>query len=206
VPRLSKGPAASAAAKRNAKAEEAAPRVNGADKTRANIIEVATSVFARKGLSGARVDEIADLTHTSKRMIYYYFGSKEALYEAVLAEAYTAIRSVERELDLDTLPALDALDRLVRFTFDYENGAPEFIRLIMVENIHQAVHLKKIPNIRSLNSGAIDEVRRICERGVKEGTIRADVDPIDLHMSISALCFFNVSNRSTFSTIFDVDM
>ena len=48
--------------------------------TRQNIIEIASEEFALNGLSGARIDEIAARTRSSKRMIYYYFGDKEGLY------------------------------------------------------------------------------------------------------------------------------
>ena len=186
--------------------EEKTARVNDPERTRANIIEVATGIFAAKGLSGARIDEIADLTHTSKRMIYYYFESKEGLYTAVLEEAYRRIRTIESSLELDALPPLEAIDRLVRFTFDYENANPEFIRLVMVENIHGAEHLASLPGIGGLNSPAIESLRRICERGEAAGVIRPGLDLVHLHMSISAVSFFNVSNRHTMSTIFNHDM
>jgi AcrR family transcriptional regulator len=172
----------------------------------ADILEVATKEFSDKGLSGARIDEIAAATRTSKRMIYYYFGSKEGLYVAVLEEAYRRIRRIEAELHLEDLAPEDALRRLVGFTFDYQLANPDFIRLVMNENIHRGTFLSQSKSIQQLNVPAIDAVSRIYERGVKAGTFRAGVDPIDLHMSISALCFFNVSNRHTFSMIFKRDL
>ena len=181
-------------------------RTNDPEGTKANIIDVATHEFSEKGLSGARIDEIAERTRTSKRMIYYYFESKEGLYRAVLENCYRRIRSIETGLDLDHKPPLEALAQLVRFTFDYQLANTDFIRLVMVENIHHGEHIAELPSLAATNSEAIASLRRILERGVKAGVIRADVDPIDLHMSISALCFFNVSNRHTFSTIFKIDM
>jgi AcrR family transcriptional regulator len=181
-------------------------RTNDPEKTKGDIIAVATAEFAAKGLSGARIDEIAERTRTSKRMIYYYFESKEGLYLAVLEEAYRRIRHIETDLDLDHLPPLEALAQLVGFTFDYQTGNPDFIRLVMIENIHDADHLVRSKVIQNLNSTVIDTLRRICARGEKEGVFRARLDPVDLHMSISALCFFTVANRATFSTIFKADM
>src|SRR5580698_277875 len=108
-----------------------------ADATRANILAVAIEEFSAKGLAGGRVDEIAERTHTVKRMIYYYFGSKEGLYRAVLEHAYDHIRTIESDLDLDSLPPDEALRHLVKVTFDYHNKHPEFVRLVMNENIHQ---------------------------------------------------------------------
>lgn len=177
-----------------------------ADATRAEILAVAIEEFSAKGLSGSRVDEIAERTHTVKRMIYYYFGSKEGLYRAVLEHAYDHIRTIESDLDLDGLPPLEALRRLVRVTFDYHSKHPEFVRLVMNENIHQGAHIGHLPNIKERNRSVIATLRKLIDRGVKGGCFRADLDPIELHMSISALCFYNVSNRYTFSTIFGRDM
>jgi AcrR family transcriptional regulator len=181
-------------------------RTNDPAGTRRNIVEEATREFARKGYGGARVDAIAARTRTSKRMIYYYFGSKEGLYIAVLEEVYGSIRRTEATLDLDHQPPREALARLVGFTFDYYNDHPEFVRLVMNENIMDAVHMKRSRAIPRLNVTVIDAVRRIVARGRKEGLFRRGVDPIELHMTISALGIFNVANRATFSTIFGRDM
>jgi AcrR family transcriptional regulator len=181
-------------------------RVNDPEGTRRNILEVATAEFAEKGFSGARVDEIAARTKTSKRMIYYYFGGKEALYIAVLEQAYRAIRSIEATLDLAHQPPDAALRRLVAFTFDYQNAHPEFIRLVMNENILNGVYVARSKEIQRLNTVVIDALGDVLRRGQAAGVFRADVEPIELHMSISALCIFNVANRATFSTIFKHDM
>jgi AcrR family transcriptional regulator len=167
---------------------------------------VATEEFASKGLSGARIDEIAASTRTSKRMIYYYFGSKEGLYIAVLEEAYRRIRAIEAELHLEDLPPEDALRKLVGFTCDYQLANPDFIRLVMTENIHRGEFLAQSRTIQQLNVPAINAVKDVYRRGVEAGVFRSHIDPVDLHMSISALCFFNVSNRHTFSLIFKRDL
>jgi len=188
------------------KDEPAPGRVNDPEGTRRNILEVATQEFAQNGLSGARIDEIAAKTKSSKRMIYYYFGDKEGLYRAVLEDAYSKVRATEATLDLEDMAPLDALSTLVRFTFDHHDGNPDFIRLVMIENIHHGSYLAKSPVIRKLNVTAIDTVNRLYLRGVRDGIFRAGLDPVELHWQISALCFFNVSNRATFSQIFKRDL
>lgn len=177
-------------------------RVNDPDRTMANILQVATAEFADKGLAGARIDEIAALTNTSKRMIYYYFGSKEGLYVAVLEDAYRRIRRIESELHLEDLAPEQALRTLVGFTVDYQLANPDFIRLVMNENMHRGEFISQSTTIQELNIPIIHAVRNVYERGVASGVFRPDVDPVDLHMSISALCFFNVANRHTFGAIF----
>lgn len=177
-----------------------------AERTTADILAVATAEFAEKGLAGARIDEIAERTRTSKRMIYYYFKSKEGLYLAVLEEAYRAIRAIEATLDLEHLRPRQALRALVGFTFDYQRANPNFIRLVMNENMHKGEYMKKSQRMRELNAPAIEALRDIYRRGLEEGVFREGLDPLDLHMSISALSFFNVSNQYTFSQIFDCDI
>src|SRR5215472_16399614 len=111
--------------------------------TRRNILEIATEEFAEKGFSGARVDDIAARTNTSKRMIYYYFGDKEGLFVAVLERAYSRIRQIEAALELAQIEPESALRALVGFTFDYYNANESFVRLVMTENIHNGVHLAR---------------------------------------------------------------
>lgn len=188
------------------KSKTAPGRSNDPDGTRRNIIEVATKEFSENGLSGARIDEIAAKTKSSKRMIYYYFGDKDGLYLKVLEHAYGKVRETEASLDLDHLPPLEALEKLARFTFDHHNGNEAFIRLVMIENIHHGEFLTKSSAIQKLNMTAIDAVRRLYERGVREGVFRDGLDPVEVHWQISALCFFNVSNRATFSKIFKRDL
>lgn len=181
-------------------------RTQDPEGTRLNIIEVASEEFALNGLSGARIDEIAARTRASKRMIYYYFGDKEGLYLAVLENTYRKVREGEAKLDVGGLAPLDALRRLVEFTFDHHHKHEDFIRMVMIENIHHAEFLEKSQVIRQLNVTAIGTIETIYERGVKEGLFRPGLDPVELHWLISALCFFNVSNRATFSRLFGRDL
>ncbi|MCB5199062.1 TetR family transcriptional regulator [Loktanella sp. TSTF-M6] len=173
---------------------------------RRDILDVAISEFAARGLSGARIDDIVARTRTSKRMIYYYFGDKDGLYARALEVAYSKVRRGEEELDLDGLPPLKALEKLVGFTFDHHRANPDFIRMVMIENIHNADFIRKSDMIRGLNVAAIDTLRNICSRGAKDGDFRADTDPVRLHWQISALSFFNVSNQPSFSALFGPDL
>jgi AcrR family transcriptional regulator len=193
------------ARKSKAPAVQTATRTNDPARTMAGILEVATAEFAEKGLSGARIDEIAAATRTSKRMIYYYFGSKEGLYLAVLEESYRRMRSIEAELHLEDLLPEDALRRLVGFTFDHHHSNPGYIRLVMSENMERGSYLAQSKIIQQLNVPAIDAIRKLYERGVAAGIFRTGLDPIDIHASISALTFFNVSNQHTFGLIFKSD-
>ena len=180
--------------------------VRDAERTRAEILEVATHEFADKGYAGARVDEIARRTRTTKRMIYYYFGNKERLYLAALERAYAGIRAIEQRLDVEHLDPTAAVRQLAAVTFDHHEAHPDFIRLVTIENIHRARHLARSEVLPGLADPALDVLSRILERGRAERRFRADVDPLDVHMVISAFCVFRIANRYTFNTIFNRDM
>jgi AcrR family transcriptional regulator len=187
--------------------EAAAPeRQRDPERTRNEILEVATREFAERGYAGARVDEIAARMRTTKRMIYYYFGGKEQLFVAVLERAYAEIRRAEQAVDVDQLDPLAALRRIAELTFDHHESHPDFIRLVSIENIHRARHMAKSAAIANLGTPAIDVLARILERGRAEGVITREIDAVDLHMMISAFCVFRVANRHTFGTLFERDL
>lgn len=183
--------------------QPAAGAPTGNERTRQNILDVATEEFATQGLSGARVDKIAARTLTSKRMIYYYFGGKHGLYRAVMERAYLGIRAEEMRHDLARLPPREALRKLVEITFDYDEGHVNFVRLVAIENVHRAKYISGLASIRGINQSVILAVGDILERGQKAGEFRHDVKALDIHLLISAFCFFRISNRHTVEALFD---
>ncbi|MBJ9973888.1 TetR family transcriptional regulator [Pseudomonas sp. S75] len=181
-------------------------RKNNPEKTREDILQAAIHEFVEQGLAGARVDAIAERTATSKRMIYYYFGSKEQLYLECLIKLYGDIRKTEHSLDLESLGAEQAIRRLVEFTFDHHDGNVEFVRIVCTENIHYGEFVKQAPVIGEMSSLVLQSLGRVLQRGVEEGVFRAGIEVIDLHMLMSSFCFYRVSNRHTFGDIFKIDL
>jgi AcrR family transcriptional regulator len=179
--------------------------VRDAERTRADLIEVATAVFSEQGYSGARVDEIAERTRTTKRMIYYYFGGKEQLYLAVLENAYRGIREAEQRLQVDHTDPVHAIRALAELTFDHHIAHQDFIRLVSIENIHRGEFIGRLESLRTLSRPAKSLLDQILEDGRKQGVFRDDVDALDLHIVISAYCVFQVANRYTFGYLFDID-
>ena len=181
-------------------------RIRDADRTRADILAVATREFADRGYAGARINEIADKTSTTKRMIYYYFGGKEQLYIAVLEQAYSLIRGLEQRLDVEHLDPVEAIRELAGLTFDHHESHPDFIRLVSIENIHRAEHIAGREDFAGENSRAIELIDAILVRGRADGSFTRDIDAVDVHMMISAFCCFRVANRYTFGAIFGRDL
>lgn len=177
-------------------------RQRDAAQTRKRILKAATLEFSRKGLAGARVDEIAARADVNKRMLYVYFGNKEDLFLAVLEEAYADIRNAERQLELEHLAPVEALRTLVRFTWSYYLKHPEFLRLVNSENLHRARHLKRSARIKEMHSPFVRMIADLLKRGADQGAFRPGIDPDQLYISIAALGYYYLTNRFTLSVIY----
>jgi AcrR family transcriptional regulator len=173
---------------------------------RAGIVAAAIDEFASRGFKGASMDAIAARTHTTRAMINYYFGSKEKIYFAVLEHCYSEIRHAESFLDLEHLAPLDAMRRIVEFTFDYYRSHQYFVRIVIAENQAKGRHLKKLKTMGVLNRPILDLLSRVIARGQAGGVFRKGLNPLDVHMAIAALGNFNVSHQYTFAAIFQRDM
>ncbi|MGV8987218.1 MAG: TetR/AcrR family transcriptional regulator [Cypionkella sp.] len=182
------------------------PRVRDAEATKARILDAAKKEFAKSGMGGARVDVIAEKAKANKRMIYHYFGSKEGLFQTVLENAYVDIRSAEQKLNLDHLEPKQALERLVRFTWEYYLKNPEFITLVNSENLHRAKHLKKSEVVKVYSRKFVSMVENILTRGVATGAFRDGVDPVQLNITIAAIGYYYITNRYTGSIVFERDL
>lgn len=181
-------------------------RVRDPAATRARIMAAAKAEFARKGLAGARVDAIAARAKVNKRMIYHYFASKDDLFLAVLEAAYEDIRARERELGLETLEPVAAVERLVTFTWTYFLRNPEFLRLLNSENLHRGAHLKRSQRVKAMHVPFLDMLRAVLARGERAGLFRPGLDAVQLYISVTALAYYYLTNRYTTSIIYDTDL
>jgi AcrR family transcriptional regulator len=179
------------------------PRPRDADATKARILAAAKSEFASAGLGGARVDRIAERACANKRMIYHHFGSKEYLFQVVLEEAYLDIREAEQGLNLDELPAREALEKLVCFTWQYYLDNPEFITLVNSANLHKGRHIERSKRFKIAARRFVNMVRGILDRGVEEGIFRAGIDPVQLNITIAAIGYYYLTNRFTGAILYE---
>jgi TetR/AcrR family transcriptional regulator len=189
---------------------DVAPRpfkiVRNAEASRAKILDAARIEFVSYGLSGGRVDRIAEASGVNKNLIYHYFGSKDALYLEVLERIYADLRARQQDENLRNLPPVEGMKRLVSNTFDHFVDTPDLIRLMSIENIHYAEHLKNSRTTKQLYGGLLDTIRILLKRGQQQGVFRNNVDAIDLYLSISGLAYFFLSNQHTLSWLLDRDL
>lgn len=179
---------------------------NDPDETRADILAVAQEQFARHGYAGTTIDSIAAKTKRSKRMIYYYFSSKPKLYKAVLENAYRGIRVAEASIRLDEDDPRQSIKNLVEFCFDYHFERPSFVKMVMGENLNDARFVSASDEIKNLHFPLTQRIEKCLRKGYENGFFGRTCTAVEMHMTITALSFFNVSNQATFSAIFDIDM
>jgi AcrR family transcriptional regulator len=170
---------------------------------RDTIVAAALVEFAAHGLDGARVDAIAERASVNKRFLYEYVGNKEALWLAALEHVYQTMRDGEKDLDLEHHSPEDGMRLLVRFNFRFHRDHPEFISILNEENRRHAKALRKSKRVAEMYSPLLDMIGDLLARGSEAGTFRADVDRVQLYISIAALSYFYCSNQHTLSKIFD---
>lgn len=182
------------------------PRTRDPDATKRRILAAAKAEFARKGLGGARVDDIAERAKANKRMLYHYFGDKEDLFRRTLEDAYGAFRAAEANLRIEQDDPLTALKRLVTFTWEYYIANPEFITLVNSENLHKAKHLKTSETMDALNKPFVARMQALLERGAAAGLFRKGLDPVQILIVLSGVGFHYLTNRYTGAIVYGRDL
>jgi TetR/AcrR family transcriptional regulator len=184
------------------RASASSPTDADSSAARSAILAAARAEFSAKGLTGARVNEIAARAGVNKQLIYYYFGSKEDLYRTALEVVYTEIRTQERSLKLGDMQPEEAMATLIGFSFDYLAEHPDFIGLLNHENAQGAQHVRDSSAIRDTNSPLIELIAKTLARGIRAGVFRRGIDPVEFYISVAGMSYFFFSNRLTLASIF----
>ncbi|WP_244808379.1 TetR/AcrR family transcriptional regulator [Caballeronia zhejiangensis] len=176
------------------------------ERTRHRILTAAQKEFSGGGFYGARVDRIAQAAGTNERMLYYYFGSKDRLFLAVLDHVLESLKADERSLDLTLLSPEEGVMRVAHFLWDYYRDHPDLVRLLNDENLREGKLTKETTDLRRIVSPGFEALTRALDRGKQAGVFRDDVDPAKLYTVLSALGYYIVSNRFTLEATLGVDL
>jgi AcrR family transcriptional regulator len=177
-------------------------QLNLGDPVVVGILDAATAEFAQHGLGGARLERIIANTDTSKRMVYYHFGSKEGLYKAVLEHVFNAVRLTEKPVDPLAGTPQEALQNLVEQAFGAFTNNPAFVRLLTLENLNGVAYIRSLPSITQINAARVATLTTVVERGQRAGVFRPEVNPADVYMNLVGLCYYHVANRAGYLTGF----
>ena len=168
--------------------------------TRRAILRAATKVFAKYGYDGGSVEKISKSAKSYDRMIYYYFGSKEGLFIAVLEGIYRSMDEAESAIALDAAQPVATLTAVIRFMHGYYRKNPEFVTLLNTENLHKGRHIAKSMRAGEYSSHAIAVIREVLASGVAQGLFRVDVAAREVYLLIASTGYFYMSNRHTLTT------
>lgn len=182
------------------------PAKRDPEKSRARILATAISEFSARGYSGARTATIARRAKVNVRMLYHYFGGKDALYIAVLEEVLARLRREELQLDYEDMPPLEGLLHLFDFIDGHFARHPELRCLLAFENLNRAQHLRKSTRIPTMSSPVIGLIERLLRRGEDSGELRAGIDPLNLYVAMVSLAYYGKSHAHTLSRIFETDL
>jgi AcrR family transcriptional regulator len=185
--------------------EQSGPKRN-AGRTREAILNAAEAEFCKHGFNGARMDKIAKRSRSNMRMIYHYFKSKENLYLTSLERIYVKVRTEEGRLDLKKEQPVEGMAKLVEFTFRHLLNNPEFVRMVMNENLLHARYLRRSELVPALTLHLVEALRDLLRRGERSGVFRPGIDPVQLYITILAVTNIHLSNRYTLSTMFQIDL
>ncbi len=180
--------------------------IRKSDRSRAAILAASIAEFARKGLDGARVDQIATRSKVNKNLIYLYFGSKESLFQAVLENSYRKLRAAQDERHVVSLDPVTGMQEFVRATYKGILEAPEIVALAASENVHRAIHIKRSKVIKDLFVGISVTLNDLYGRGRRAGLFRPNIDMIELYVTIVSICCHHISNQYTLSTLLEADL
>jgi len=158
------------------------------------------------GFGGARVDRIAERSNLSKNMLYYYFKSKEGLFIAVLERMYQSLRDQQKDLSVRASDPLHAMEQLIYHTFHALKDNPNTILLMNEENKHRGKYIRKSDRMRDLYNPLLDTVSFILEKGHKDGIFRAGLDPSEVYLSLSSMCYHVLSNKYTLEIALNRDL
>ncbi|MEH2469919.1 TetR/AcrR family transcriptional regulator [Nitrobacteraceae bacterium AZCC 2161] len=189
-----------------AKKAKSPPRPRDAAATAERILQSAIAEFAQNGYAGARIDAIARGADANMRMLYHYFGSKDALYISVLEAVFNDIRLQEQRLKLRNMAPLEAMTKLFEFTYSHFASNPLFIRILASENLLEAKYLTRSKRVSTLSSPLLLAIKEALSRGEAEGVFRQGIDPLQLYVSMVALSYFHISNAPTLSHLFGTNL
>jgi AcrR family transcriptional regulator len=193
--------------RKSAKAKSVKARqTRNADATRTKILQAAISEFGERGFAAASTDDMAERCGVNKRMIYYYYGSKEGLYLAALEAVFENLVTREREIKIEDLDPAAAIEAIINLKIDYYLENPHFVSFLSMENFYKARHLRKSKKLAGFRATLTDLITRILKRGQRGGQFRTDVEPVDFYVSMCALCIMYFSNQHTFGVIFEREM
>ena len=178
------------------------PRHHNSAETREAILEAAERIFGDEGLAGARTDAIAAAAGVNKALLYYYFGSKDGLYRAVLEGYLADFNRRALELLSSKGSARSLLLRYINIHFDFigahRHHGPLFQRMLMADQKSLVRLARQYFRPRS------KALLKVIERGMRTGEFRR-MDSTHAAISLLSLIAFYFSSAPVLRAVSGMD-
>ena len=180
-------------------------KIEPTETTKEKILHAAKIVFMEKGKAGARMDEIARAASVNKAMIYYYFQSKDVIYNDILRVFFMEGFNEVCKIINKSLSLSQTIQKLVEFYVDYYANNPDFGKIILRELIDGGINIK--PILKELK-GKTDFLRanfliKTFEAEINAGNMRP-VNAEHLILNIIAMCCHYFIARPLVHTMFNL--
>lgn len=174
--------------------------------TKQRIIEAAFRIFATKGKEGARIQEIADLAKANKAMIYYYYTSKENLYEVVLNSVLEMVFEEMANLALKDLSPEEKVKNLIDAYVIFFIHHPYLSQLLLREIIDGGELLRKIvARYRDVFKSEPEILpANVIQQGIDAGVFRS-LDPTHTFMSLMGMVIVYALARPVVDTMLGIE-
>ena len=171
--------------------------------TQARLQRAATRLFSERGYNGVSLNQIAARARVDKALVFHYYASKEELYAAALQDVYRRPDIIEeRALEIGKT-APEKLSHLLEAMANFQEENPDYVRLLLWENIDQGRHIRKRSHL--LGKSFFPRFEKIVRDGIAHGELRPNLVPEHLFINFIGLCFIYHSNRDSLARELPVD-
>lgn len=172
------------------------PRTRDAERSRTQILDAAERLFAAHGYQGTSLQDVGNAAGVSRGTPSYFFGSKEGLYRAVLQRKFAGVAQLLRDIRLDAAARgqkpEEVIAREIEGYIDFLVSHPTFVRLVQWEALDGAGRLAEMEGYLAAPLQALEVIREETDRDCFR-----PVDPLQLMLSIAAMCWFPLSQKGT---------
>lgn len=151
------------------------------------IVDAAEKLFIAKDYDNVTMDEIANEAEVNKALLYYYFKNKESLFSAVVLRAGQIMNKLFKESIKSKKNGLDKMGDMGWAYFNFNKDFPEYYNIYISFDYQrfQNIENKYFSEIMQLNNESIELMCKTLDIGIKDGSIRKDINPLEIAMFIA---------------------
>ena len=159
------------------------------EQRRNGLIDAAEKLFFKKGYDNVTMDEIADGAEVNKALLYYYFKNKEALFFAVDLRGVRILHKMYVKCSNLDVDGYTKVKSMIQSLFEFSKDYPDYFRIYRYARTErfQMSDNEDAKELVDLTTGIWRIMVEAILQGMKDGTIRKDVDPVEMSIYINVM-------------------